>query len=109
MSVTGVTGVQGGWSECDGCDGCDGCAGWLEPLLARIGEDSSVLAVPGTDRIDSNTFQYHPVFARDQNRGGFDLDLYFMWIPQSARENQRRKSVFEPMRQACKRRRHVVL
>ena len=58
-----------------------------------------MVAVPGTDRIDSDTFRYHPVNAKDQSRGGFDLDLYFMWIPQSQQENERRKSVFEPMRQ----------
>ena len=77
---------------------CDRCAGWLEPLLDRIREDKNVVAVPGTDRIDSDTFKYVPVSAKDQSRGGFDLDLYFMWIPQSPQENERRKSVFEPMR-----------
>ncbi|KAK7111005.1 hypothetical protein V1264_014791 [Littorina saxatilis] len=77
---------------------CEVPKGWLEPLLSRIQEDDKVIAVPATDRINSDTFQYQPSNAADQNRGGFDLDLYFMWIPQSAQDNERRGSEFEPMR-----------
>ncbi|KAL8587053.1 hypothetical protein ACOMHN_023443 [Nucella lapillus] len=77
---------------------CEVPKGWLEPLLARIAQDENVLAVPATDVIDSDTFQYRATGAGQQNRGGFDLDLYFMWIPQSAAENARRGGVFEPMR-----------
>nr|KAG5714339.1 hypothetical protein BaRGS_018556 [Batillaria attramentaria] len=72
--------------------------GWLEPLLDRIREDENVLAVPATDLISGDTFQYTPVHGDQQARGGFDLDLYFMWIPQSPEENARRGSLTAPMR-----------
>jgi polypeptide N-acetylgalactosaminyltransferase len=72
--------------------------GWLEPLLARITEDENVIAVPAIDHIDSDTFRYVATSAKDQMRGGFDLDLYFAWIPQSPQENGRRGNFLAPMR-----------
>jgi polypeptide N-acetylgalactosaminyltransferase len=81
------------------CHHClDELAGWLEPLLARIAEDENVVAVPAIDRIDSDTFRYVATAAKNQMRGGFDLDLYFAWIPQSPQENGRRGNILAPMR-----------
>ncbi|XP_076461659.1 polypeptide N-acetylgalactosaminyltransferase 5-like [Babylonia areolata] len=74
---------------------CEVPEGWLEPLLARISENQQVVAVPVTDHIDLHTFRYHPSRGPNTARGGFDLDLYFMWIhPQSGA----RRSGFEPIR-----------
>nr|KAG5714291.1 hypothetical protein BaRGS_018508 [Batillaria attramentaria] len=77
---------------------CEVAEGWLEPLLQRIHEDENVLAVPATDTINSDTFAYQATHATKQLRGGMDLDLLFMWIPQLAEENARRGSLFEPMK-----------
>ena len=37
---------------------CECTVGWLEPLLVSIMEDESTLAVPVTDDINAETFQY---------------------------------------------------
>ncbi|XP_013399939.1 polypeptide N-acetylgalactosaminyltransferase 13-like isoform X2 [Lingula anatina] len=58
---------------------CEANEGWLEPLLARIGENSSRVLVPGIDAIDSETLEY------SKNGGiavgGFTWSLHFTWSP----------------------------
>lgn len=44
--------------------------GWLEPLMARIGEDRHHVVMPIIDSIDPDSFQYNP--------GGLDI-LAFSW------------------------------
>lgn len=55
------------------------CAkGWLEPLLARIAENSKNVAVPVIDIINDKTFAYE--WLSEVPAGGFDWYLNFNWI-----------------------------
>ncbi|XP_050725170.1 polypeptide N-acetylgalactosaminyltransferase 35A-like isoform X2 [Eriocheir sinensis] len=56
--------------------------GWMEPLLARVGEDSHHVVTPIIDVISPDTFQYTP---SPLVRGGFNWGLHFKWdtIPQA--------------------------
>jgi polypeptide N-acetylgalactosaminyltransferase len=58
------------------------CAeGWLEPLLIRIAQKPTIVAVPVIDTIDEDTFEYQ--WIKDPNAipiGGFDWRLSFKWI-----------------------------
>ncbi|XP_069690847.1 polypeptide N-acetylgalactosaminyltransferase 35A-like isoform X2 [Periplaneta americana] len=49
---------------------------WLQPLLARIAESWSTVAVPIIDIINSDTFDYS---ASPLVRGGFNWGLHFKW------------------------------
>lgn len=49
---------------------------WLQPLLARIAESRSTVAVPIIDIINSDTFEYS---ASPLVRGGFNWGLHFKW------------------------------
>ncbi|XP_045109326.1 polypeptide N-acetylgalactosaminyltransferase 11-like isoform X1 [Portunus trituberculatus] len=56
--------------------------GWIEPLLARIAEDTHHVVTPIIDVISPDTFQYSP---SPLVRGGFNWGLHFKWdtIPPS--------------------------
>lgn len=73
-------------------------AGWLQPLLSRIAENRTIVAVPVMDIIDDSTFEYKSFDAQSTNIGGFDWSLQFMWIGISEREKNRRKSDIAPAR-----------
>ncbi|XP_053661491.1 polypeptide N-acetylgalactosaminyltransferase 35A [Anopheles marshallii] len=49
---------------------------WVEPLLARIKHDRTILAMPVIDIINSDTFVYT---ASPLVRGGFNWGLHFKW------------------------------
>ncbi|XP_040155703.1 polypeptide N-acetylgalactosaminyltransferase 35A [Anopheles arabiensis] len=49
---------------------------WIEPLLARIKHDRTILAMPVIDIINSDTFVYT---ASPLVRGGFNWGLHFKW------------------------------
>jgi len=73
-------------------------AGWLQPLLSRVAENRTVVAVPVMDVIDDTTFEYKFFDAQSINIGGFDWSLQFTWIGISDREKQRRPSHISPVR-----------
>lgn len=51
--------------------------GWIEPLLSRIANDRSVIAVPLIDSISSDNLQYQ---ANEETFiNGFSWDLSFDW------------------------------
>ncbi|XP_014664992.1 PREDICTED: polypeptide N-acetylgalactosaminyltransferase 13-like [Priapulus caudatus] len=52
---------------------------WLPPLLTRIKEKKTVIAVPMLDAIDSNTMEYSP--QGGISIGGFSWGLHFTWLP----------------------------
>ncbi|XP_058128947.1 polypeptide N-acetylgalactosaminyltransferase 35A [Anopheles ziemanni] len=54
---------------------------WIEPLLARVKHDRTILAMPVIDIINSDTFAYT---ASPLVRGGFNWGLHFKWdnLPQ---------------------------
>uniref|UniRef100_A0A182NCW6 Polypeptide N-acetylgalactosaminyltransferase n=1 Tax=Anopheles dirus TaxID=7168 RepID=A0A182NCW6_9DIPT len=49
---------------------------WIEPLLARIKHDRTILAMPVIDIVNSDTFAYT---ASPLVRGGFNWGLHFKW------------------------------
>ncbi|CAJ0578510.1 unnamed protein product, partial [Mesorhabditis spiculigera] len=70
---------------------CECMDGWIEPLLARIKKDPSIVVCPVIDVIDDNTFEYHYSKAYFTNVGGFDWGLQFNWhaIPERDRKGRR--------------------
>lgn len=74
-------------------------AGWLEPLLHRISEDDSVVAVPIISTIEWDSFSFrHSQSNIVPQIGGFDWRLTFQWhsIPQV--ELDRRQEKTDPVR-----------
>jgi len=74
-------------------------AGWLEPLLSRIAEDDSVVAVPIISTIEWDTF----AFRHSQSNilpqiGGFDWRLTFQWHSIPKVELDRRTEKTDPVR-----------
>ncbi|CAG5128401.1 unnamed protein product [Candidula unifasciata] len=72
--------------------------GWLEPLLHRIKEDDSVIAIPQTDVLDHNTFHYQFIKNSQQYMCGFEFDMRFKWIPIPPPDGIKRKSLADPVR-----------
>ena len=76
---------------------CEATNGWLEPLLARIKEDSTIAVVPDIEVISWRNFEY----SRDkgsENRGIFSWELMFNWGPLPDSEKKRRNSAVDPIR-----------
>ncbi|EFO18497.1 glycosyl transferase [Loa loa] len=59
---------------------CEVSEGWLEPLLARIKENRSVVLCPIIDHISAETLAYSGS-DRLANVGGFWWSLHFRWDP----------------------------
>ena len=55
---------------------CEVNVNWLEPLLSRVHENSTNIAIPIIDIIDMDTLKYQssPIV-----RGGFNWGLHFRW------------------------------
>ncbi len=70
---------------------------WLEPLLDRIRQNDKLLAIPTTDSINSDTFEYWKSDPKLLYKGGVDLDLYFAWIPLTKAEAER-SNVLDPVK-----------
>ncbi|CRL07977.1 CLUMA_CG020921, isoform A [Clunio marinus] len=74
-------------------------AGWLEPLLHQISEDSTKVVCPVIDIIKDNTFELifnnNPTYVQV---GGFDWSLKFTWYIVPERERKRKKDPSEPTR-----------
>ncbi|XP_048758262.1 polypeptide N-acetylgalactosaminyltransferase 5-like isoform X2 [Ostrea edulis] len=77
---------------------CECAEGWLEPLLDRIAEDDRNVAVPLTNTIDYDTFQYRDSKLDNAVLGGFEFDLTYAWRPIPEREQRRRGSLTAPIR-----------
>ncbi|XP_067405977.1 polypeptide N-acetylgalactosaminyltransferase 3 isoform X2 [Emydura macquarii macquarii] len=74
--------------------------GWLEPLLARIAENYTVVVSPDIASIDLNTFEFSKPspYGHNHNRGNFDWSLSFGWESLPEHENKRRKDETYPIR-----------
>ena len=62
--------------------------GWLEPLLARVATNRSIIAAPQIDLIHPASFEY--AVARGNIRGAFDWQLNFRWVPPARRRHNLR-------------------
>lgn len=75
---------------------CEANVDWLEPLLARIKNDRTTVAVPVIDIISSTNFAYsntgHNVI------GGFSWDMQFNWHALPEDRRRLRKENSEPIR-----------
>ncbi|EDO45830.1 predicted protein, partial [Nematostella vectensis] len=76
---------------------CEANLGWLEPLLARIGENRSIVVTPDIEVIDLRTFGYTHEHGAN-NRGIFNWELTFKWRGIPEYERRRRKSDSDPIR-----------
>lgn len=76
---------------------CECNAGWLEPLLERIGQDETAVVCPVIDTIDWNTFEFY-MQTGEPMIGGFDWRLTFQWQSVPKQERERRRSRTEPIR-----------
>lgn len=76
---------------------CEANYGWLEPLLARIAADRTIVVAPDIEVIDFKTFGYAKGQGGD-NRGVFNWELTFKWRALPDYEQQRRKSDADPIR-----------
>lgn len=63
---------------------CEVTVGWLEPLLARIAQDTSRVVCPVIDIIHDQTFAFAKSF--EFHWGGFNWNLHFRWFPLSKSE-----------------------
>ncbi|XP_064140287.1 polypeptide N-acetylgalactosaminyltransferase 6 isoform X5 [Loxodonta africana] len=79
---------------------CECFHGWLEPLLARIAEDETVVVSPDIITIDLNTFEFSKPVQRGRvhSRGNFDWSLTFGWETVPLHEKQRRKDETYPIK-----------
>ncbi|XP_054383223.1 polypeptide N-acetylgalactosaminyltransferase 6 isoform X2 [Pongo abelii] len=79
---------------------CECFHGWLEPLLARIAEDKTVVVSPDIVTIDLNTFEFAKPVQRGRvhSRGNFDWSLTFGWETLPPHEKQRRKDETYPIK-----------
>ena len=55
---------------------CEVNVEWLEPLLERIHQNRTNVAIPIIDIVDHDTFEYE---ASPLVRGGFNWGLHFRW------------------------------
>ncbi|XP_077405324.1 polypeptide N-acetylgalactosaminyltransferase 4 [Vanacampus margaritifer] len=76
---------------------CECVPGWIQPLLERIGQNSSTIVCPVIDTIDWNTFEFY-MQPEEPMIGGFDWRLTFQWHAVPQRERQRRRSRIQPLR-----------
>lgn len=76
---------------------CECTKGWLEPLLARVGEDSTRVVCPVIDIISDDTLAYVRSF--ELHWGAFNWELHFRWYTPAGDDLRRRKDdISEPFR-----------
>uniref|UniRef100_A0A671Q9Q5 Polypeptide N-acetylgalactosaminyltransferase n=1 Tax=Sinocyclocheilus anshuiensis TaxID=1608454 RepID=A0A671Q9Q5_9TELE len=80
--------------------GCECFHGWLEPLLARIAENSTAVVSPDITTIDLNTFEFMKPspYGQHHNRGNFDWGLSFGWETLPDHEKRRRRDETYPIK-----------
>ncbi|MGH0119571.1 UNVERIFIED_CONTAM: hypothetical protein FKN15_032396 [Acipenser sinensis] len=79
---------------------CECFHGWLEPLLARVAENYTVVVSPDITTIDLNTFEFMKPspYGQNHNRGNFDWGLSFGWEGLPDHEKKRRKDETYPIK-----------
>nr|XP_033800551.1 polypeptide N-acetylgalactosaminyltransferase 3 isoform X2 [Geotrypetes seraphini] len=79
---------------------CECFYGWLEPMLARIAENNTVVVSPDILTIDLNTFEFSKPspYGHNHNRGNFDWGLSFGWESLPEHEEKKRKDETYPIK-----------
>nr|XP_061799725.1 polypeptide N-acetylgalactosaminyltransferase 3-like [Nerophis lumbriciformis] len=79
---------------------CECFNGWLEPLLARIAQNSTAVVSPDISTIDLNTFEFMKPspYGQNHNRGNFDWGLSFGWESIPDHEKNRREHETDPIK-----------
>lgn len=72
--------------------------GWLEPLIAEISRNETVVVTPMIDIIDKDSFEYKYSKNSRVSVGGFDWNLHFTWHGLPEKEYSLRKSDHDPVR-----------
>ena len=75
---------------------CEANVNWLEPLLDRIRQDRTIVAVPVIDIISSSDFSYSGTPA--EVIGGFSWDMQFNWHSLPFNVRNERKDLSGPIR-----------
>lgn len=77
---------------------CEVNYNWLPPLLAPIGRNSKTLTVPIIDGIDSETFEYRPVYARKEQhyKGIWEWGMFYKEIEVDMQAHLQSHKVSEP-------------
>ncbi|KAK7871235.1 hypothetical protein R5R35_001094 [Gryllus longicercus] len=76
---------------------CECTKGWLEPLLARVGEDRTRVVCPVIDIISDDTLAYVRSF--ELHWGAFNWEMHFRWYTPAGEDLRRRKhDISEPFR-----------
>ncbi|XP_059173884.1 N-acetylgalactosaminyltransferase 7-like [Physella acuta] len=75
---------------------CECNKNWLVPLLDRIRQNRTTLAVPIVDGIDWNTMEYAPVYGRVLHRGIFEWGFFYKETAVPAKELMKRQYNSEP-------------
>lgn len=77
---------------------CEVNHNWLPPLLAPILKDNKTLTVPIIDGIDSETFEYRPVYSRSNQhfQGIWEWGMYYKEIEVDMKEHLKTHKVSEP-------------
>ncbi|VDN60547.1 unnamed protein product [Dracunculus medinensis] len=76
---------------------CECAEGWLEPLLERIAENPTNVAVPTIDTIDLQTFEYRYSNYSRPNVGGFSWGLIYKWHRLPDRDYKAMKTRIDPV------------
>ena len=74
---------------------CEVNIDWLQPLLAHVHGNSSNIAIPIIDIIDSDTLHYQ---SSPLVRGGFNWGLHFRWEQIPADQLRNEKDFIRPIK-----------
>ncbi|VVC39999.1 Nucleotide-diphospho-sugar transferases,Glycosyltransferase 2-like,Ricin B, lectin [Cinara cedri] len=76
---------------------CEVGYNWLPPLIAPIARDRKIMTVPVIDGIDHNTWEFRPVYGKDDSfRGIFEWGMLYKEIELPAQEEKKRTYKSEP-------------
>lgn len=75
---------------------CEANKQWIEPMLARIADDRTVVLIPSIDLISADNLYY--AAGGTIAVGGFWWSLHFSWRQMPEREHLRRHSETDPIR-----------
>ncbi|CAG5117618.1 unnamed protein product [Candidula unifasciata] len=76
---------------------CEVDKGWLQPLLYRIKQDESVIAIPHVNELRWDTFEYKSAQNKESYACGFEFEMKYNWIKIPHIDGVKRKSHADPV------------